>query len=423
MGICFAVAAGGRALGSIEVEQGEVLYLALEDNVRRLKSRMQKVLSAERSHPKGLENLHLRTEWERIDEGGLPRLREWMKTHPKTQLIVIDTLEKIRPRRKGNGSVYGDDYNVCESLKAFADVYGVAVVIVHHTRKGNGTAYDPVEAVSGSYGLTGGVDNVLTLKRERGRGDASLFVTGRDVDEQDLALKWDAELCLWNILGDADEHRMSSQRACIISVLREGEPLTPKQLTERTGLKSDNLRQFLHQMRKLGQVHEENGKYTIGVPSINANTPNDANAPHVANGQSRSQQSAPTEPKEHGLGTNPPNHAHVRAHRQPATPDEEQSVRNASVVSHISGVSAQQQTSAPHGESVAPSPRPNASTLLDSIGQSRQSHPKRKTARTNRADSEPYRVLDREEITASDGSPVRDSVSKSPLPAREVFEI
>ena len=32
LGLAIAVAAGGLALGKIEVEQGEVLYLALEDN-------------------------------------------------------------------------------------------------------------------------------------------------------------------------------------------------------------------------------------------------------------------------------------------------------------------------------------------------------------------------------------------------------
>lgn len=266
-GVSIAVATGGLALGSIGVEQGEALYLALEDNTRRLQSRLQKILSAERTTPKGLENLHLFTEWERINEGGLARLESWMEEHPNTRLIVIDTLEKIRPQRKGGGSVYGEDYGACEELKSFSDRYGVAVVIVHHIRKGTGD--DAVEAVSGSYGLTGGVDGVITLKRDRGRGDASLFVTGRDVTEQDLALKWDAELCLWSILGDADEYRMSGQRANVANALREsGEPLTPKQVAERTGMKPENARQFLYQMRKAGQVIEANGKYSPSVSGV-----------------------------------------------------------------------------------------------------------------------------------------------------------
>ena len=38
------MATGGEALGKVPVERGEVLYLALEDNPRRLQKRLQKLL-------------------------------------------------------------------------------------------------------------------------------------------------------------------------------------------------------------------------------------------------------------------------------------------------------------------------------------------------------------------------------------------
>jgi RecA-family ATPase len=37
LGLRIAVAGGGHALGKIAVTQGDVLYLALEDNARRLR--------------------------------------------------------------------------------------------------------------------------------------------------------------------------------------------------------------------------------------------------------------------------------------------------------------------------------------------------------------------------------------------------
>ncbi len=273
--LSIAVATGGRALGSIEVEQGEALYLALEDNRRRLQSRLQKLLSAEQTPPAGLENLHLFTEWERINEGGLRRLETWMKEHPNTRLIVIDTLEKMRPRRRSGGNIYADDYAACEELKSFADAYGVAVLIVHHTRKGMGD--DAVEAVSGSYGLTGGVDGVITLKRERGRGDASLFITGRDVNEQDLALGWNAELCLWSILGDADEYRLSAERAAVVDALRTAKrAMTPKELSDvGVGTSYSSLKKTMWTMAKAGQLNNiEGGKY---LP-ISGNSGNSSNS-------------------------------------------------------------------------------------------------------------------------------------------------
>ena len=39
-----AVARGGFTLGDIHCDEGDVLYCALEDNLRRLKSRMAKLL-------------------------------------------------------------------------------------------------------------------------------------------------------------------------------------------------------------------------------------------------------------------------------------------------------------------------------------------------------------------------------------------
>ena len=45
LGLCVAVAAGGFAFGNVHVEKGSALYLALEDNERRLQFRLKKILA------------------------------------------------------------------------------------------------------------------------------------------------------------------------------------------------------------------------------------------------------------------------------------------------------------------------------------------------------------------------------------------
>ncbi|MGI8701240.1 MAG: AAA family ATPase [Nocardioidaceae bacterium] len=45
LGLGIAVATGGKALGALDVMEGDVLYLALEDPPRRLQDRLAKVLS------------------------------------------------------------------------------------------------------------------------------------------------------------------------------------------------------------------------------------------------------------------------------------------------------------------------------------------------------------------------------------------
>lgn len=61
LGLGMAVASGGVALGTKQVECGDVLYLALEDNPRRLQGRLGKMLAGGEA-PKGL---YYATEWPR----------------------------------------------------------------------------------------------------------------------------------------------------------------------------------------------------------------------------------------------------------------------------------------------------------------------------------------------------------------------
>src|ERR1700688_4094512 len=56
-----AVATGGRAMGAVECEQGDVLYLALEDNRRRVKDRLLTLCPARKLLKINLDRLTIRT--------------------------------------------------------------------------------------------------------------------------------------------------------------------------------------------------------------------------------------------------------------------------------------------------------------------------------------------------------------------------
>jgi hypothetical protein len=148
---------------------------------------------------------------------------------------VIDTLKKVRPRVSSSRSVYEVDYEVLEPLIPLAAAYGVAILVIHHTRKAD--AEDPLDTISGSTGLTGGVDGAMVLKRQRGRADAFVYVTGRDIEEEiELALRWKAESAGWAIIGDAEEYRLSKERAEVMGVLDEtGEAMTPTEVADALG--------------------------------------------------------------------------------------------------------------------------------------------------------------------------------------------
>ena len=270
LGLCIAVASGGYALGTKKVEKGSALYLGLEDNVRRLRSRLEKMLQGEAA-PNGLE---VATEWERVREGGTEALEDWLKDHSDARLVVIDTLAKVRQPAKGQ-NVYAEDYAALEPLLPLAAKYGVAIVVVTHTRKL--AAADPLDEISGSTGLSGGVDGFLVLKRDRGRADAYLYVDGRDVEEaSELALMWDQNLAAWTLAGDAADYRLNEQRTSILEVLREAAPnaLVTRDIAEALKADFEPTRQRLYQMHLAGEIKKVGrGKYT--VPN-NPNDPNDA---------------------------------------------------------------------------------------------------------------------------------------------------
>lgn len=260
LGLCVATTTGGVAFGTKPVEKGSCLYLALEDNYRRLQKRLKKLLAGGPA-PLGL---HIATSWPPLDKGGLEKLQDYLIEHPDTRMVVVDVLKKVRPRIAGNRSMYDADYEALEGLVKLAAERGVTIVVVHHLRKLQ--ADDPLDEISGSTGLSGCVDGMLVLKRDRGRAEAYLHVTGRDIEEdKELALEWSPDTAGWYIAGDAADHRMSKERKAIMRVLKEaGEPMTPTEVADVLGNKNANaIKQRLWRMANDGQVISRNGRYEI----------------------------------------------------------------------------------------------------------------------------------------------------------------
>lgn len=88
------------------------------------------------------------------------------------------------PRKDSGGTLsqnaYSDDYKAGTLLQSLLAAGGT-VIAVHHNRKGD--SEDFLDQVSGTLGLSGSVDTIITLNRERTGTSGTLSVTGRDVDE------------------------------------------------------------------------------------------------------------------------------------------------------------------------------------------------------------------------------------------------
>jgi hypothetical protein len=249
-----SIAAGLPALGTIPVDAGPVLYLALEDTPRRLQSRMRKVLAGRRA-PSGLT---LDTYCPALPAGGVEYIAGWLDEHPGARLIVIDVLTKVRGSAPHGASAYEADYAAVGHIKRLADAYAVPVVLVHHVRKAG--SEDFLAEVSGTNGLAGAADAVLVLKRGRAQADGVLHVTGRDVEETEMALSFDADHGAWSLLdGPTEEHLMHDTRATVSRFLRESPGRKPAQIAEALQLNPTTVRQTCARMAKDGQIRTGSG--------------------------------------------------------------------------------------------------------------------------------------------------------------------
>src|SRR6516162_1777549 len=250
--LCIACTTDGFTLGTIKPAQGNVLYLALEDSKRRLQRRMTKLLPTFGSA--WPDKLLLKTEWRRLHEGGVDDIRAW-HAHAKSIggkpiLVVIDVLAKVR-KPVGNRQLYEADYEALADLTKLANELGLAIVVLHHTRKM--AADDLMETVSGSYAVSGAVDAILVMANKP--NGAVLDIRGRDVEPAELAIEFDKQTCRWRLLGDAAEIHVSSQRAKIIAALKEANlAMKIPALMEATGMKRNPLEVLLGRMATKGEI-------------------------------------------------------------------------------------------------------------------------------------------------------------------------
>lgn len=253
-----AVASGGKSLGA-ECAQGDSLYLALEDNQRRLQDRLRIVLPKMKSMRPDLSRLSLLTEAPKIGEGLIETLDAWRTRVDDPRLIVIDTLAMVRPPKGRNQDSYAADYAALSPLQRYASEHRIAVMVVTHVRKME--ASDPLEMISGTNGLTGAADSIMVL--DRTADGPKLYGRGRDVEEVEKALKFDGGR--WSVLGNVDDVKRSDERRKILHALGDyGSKLSPKEIAEATGMKVNNVNHLLRKMVKAGEVAKDGyGTYSV----------------------------------------------------------------------------------------------------------------------------------------------------------------
>lgn len=187
--MCLSIAKGEKVLGK-ETSCGHVVYLSLEDSLIRLQNRLYE-LTDEPS-----DNLNFAIMAESISNGLPEQIEYCRKRFDDLKIVVIDTLQKVRNESE---SSYSSDYKELSVLKSLADKLGIAIVLVHHTRKCSDS--DPFNMISGSTGLSGCVDGSMVLiESKRGSRKAKLHCVGRDIENQEINVVF--ENSRWKVSDD-----------------------------------------------------------------------------------------------------------------------------------------------------------------------------------------------------------------------------
>ena len=189
--------AKGESIWSFKTTQGTTLYLCLEDNHSRIQDRLLTITD------EVTRDVYFVTSCCSLADGLEEQIRNFVKEHSDTVLIVIDTLQMVRQNSRDTS--YASDYKEIETIKKIADELQIAILLVHHMRKQDDK--DPLNKLSGTNGIAGGVDTILTLdKSKRSQNNATMICTGRDIEYRELELNFNKEDCTWNIISDSSEN-------------------------------------------------------------------------------------------------------------------------------------------------------------------------------------------------------------------------
>ena len=219
--------AKGEPVWDMAAKRGHTLYLCLEDSVLRIQNRLFEITED------APENVHFCTECAPIGQGLEEQIETFSVEHPGTVLVIIDTLQMVRPI---HDATYANDYRDLSVLKRLADRLGLAILLIHHLRKEK--AEDVFHRISGTTAISGAVDSSFTLVEERrGCGRAKLTCIGRDIEYRELELARNSDN-VWELISDSKSQPelLEDRIVVLLSVLLEKQREfigTPTELSQK----------------------------------------------------------------------------------------------------------------------------------------------------------------------------------------------
>jgi len=243
--------ASGKSFLGRDVNQGVVIYLALEEKRSEVKKHFQDMGA------NGNEEIHIYT-------GGTPtdaikQIRHAVESL-KPSLLIIDPLFRLTKVKDGND--YIQVTNALDPLLRIARELKTHVLCVHHSPKGQ---RDGGDSVLGSQAIFGSVDTLLIMKRHEGyRTIQSIQRYGEDLPE--TILNYDKNTRTVTIGNAREVEDLARVRQEILTFLgSQNEPATEPLIVKETEGNTALKRKAIRELVTSGEVKRD-GKGGRGDP-------------------------------------------------------------------------------------------------------------------------------------------------------------
>lgn len=219
MQVSQAVASGGRIFDQ-QIDQGRVLYLALEDPIRRLQERLKlqgwEDQSAENANFLVFDDFRKYIGY--LNKGGTERLRFFIENY-QYRLIVIDTLSRAFTGIKD----INNSQDVTEALAPLQQLCSeteCGILLNDHHNKPKGFNPDPIDDVMASTAKSAVADTIYGIYTENGKRGARMKARGRDIEEIDKHIFFDRFTGAWQIEGDTSEVELAGRNREVLTFLK-----------------------------------------------------------------------------------------------------------------------------------------------------------------------------------------------------------
>jgi len=252
LGFALSVTGGNKALGYFDTSKSTVVYIALEDNLRRIKSRIGNILSIEPNYkaPDNLIYLEESCNFPKLNENGIEELQKLVDDNSDIKLIIIDTLGRAKAdKKRKDNNIYQADYDLGSKLQEFTMRNRICVLVIHHTKKGS--EENVFDEISGTTGLTGAMDSMMVLKKKN--NGHKLYLTGRDVKEEEYSVVFDDKIFCWNVTERKSEITLTAEREEILELIKNYDrPMKLSEITELIGKEKSNVSKMLKKLVRDG---------------------------------------------------------------------------------------------------------------------------------------------------------------------------